>query len=72
MTAHARWMYTAALARDESRGLHRLAGRETDERFTYRILTGGLDELWTAPDVPLEAPHPESWDPVHPLPGRPL
>jgi succinate dehydrogenase/fumarate reductase flavoprotein subunit len=72
MTAHARWMYTAALARDESRGLHRLAGRETDERFTHRILTGGLDELWTAPDVPLEMVPQMSWDPVHPLPGRPL
>jgi succinate dehydrogenase/fumarate reductase flavoprotein subunit len=51
MVAHARWMYTAALARPESRGMHkRLDHRDPDPAYRHRLLTGGLDELWTAPD----------------------
>jgi succinate dehydrogenase/fumarate reductase flavoprotein subunit len=51
MTAHARWMYTAALARTESRGMHRRADHpDIDPAQHHRLLVGGLDELWTRPD----------------------
>ncbi|WP_433237284.1 FAD-dependent oxidoreductase [Actinomadura nitritigenes] len=53
MAAHARWCYRAALAREESRGLHRLEGLPTLPRFEHRLLTGGLDDPWTAAE-PLE------------------
>ena len=50
MVAHARWMYRAALTREESRGLHRrddhLASRPQWQR---RILIDGLDEVRTEP-----------------------
>ena len=51
MVAAARWITAASLARPETRGLHRredLPG--SDARFDHRILVGGLDEVWTAPD----------------------
>ncbi|WP_067460075.1 FAD-dependent oxidoreductase [Actinomadura macra] len=48
MAAHARWCYRAALAREESRGLHRLEDLPTLRRFEHRLLVGGLDEPWTA------------------------
>ncbi|QXJ22206.1 FAD-binding protein [Actinomadura graeca] len=48
MTAHARWCYRAALAREESRGLHRLDDLPSLRRFEHRLLVGGLDETWTA------------------------
>jgi succinate dehydrogenase/fumarate reductase flavoprotein subunit len=48
MTATSRWMYTSALARPESRGMHR---REDlpylDPGLQSRLLSGGLDEVWT-------------------------
>ncbi|GAA2637200.1 FAD-binding protein [Dactylosporangium fulvum] len=48
MAAHARWMYRAALARDESRAMHRRDDRQaTDPGLARRLLTGGLDEVWT-------------------------
>jgi succinate dehydrogenase/fumarate reductase flavoprotein subunit len=48
MTAHARWMYRSALARPESRGLHRRADApDTDAAYAHRIITGGLDQAWT-------------------------
>ncbi|WP_412747136.1 FAD-dependent oxidoreductase [Krasilnikovia sp. MM14-A1004] len=51
MVAHARWMYTAALARTESRGMHKRLDRpETDPAQRHRLTVGGLDELWTSPD----------------------
>jgi succinate dehydrogenase/fumarate reductase flavoprotein subunit len=56
MLAHARWMYHAALARTESRGMHkRLDHPESDPARRQRLLVGGLDEVWTAPDPVL--PH---------------
>jgi succinate dehydrogenase/fumarate reductase flavoprotein subunit len=56
MTAHARWMYHAALRRTETRGMHkRLDHPQSDPAQHYRLLTGGLDELWTRPD-PLTVP----------------
>ncbi len=49
MIAHGRWMFTSALARTESRGMHRRDDRpDTDPGQQYRLLTGGLDHVWTA------------------------
>ncbi|MFB9237978.1 FAD-binding protein [Plantactinospora siamensis] len=51
MTAHARWMYRSALARVESRGMHRRDDAPgSDPALAHRILCGGLDEVWTAAD----------------------
>ncbi len=51
MTAHARWMYRSALARTESRGMHRRDDAPAgDPAFTHRIHSGGLDRVWTAPE----------------------
>lgn len=48
MTAHARWMYRSALARPETRGLHRRDDApSTDPALAHRIVTGGLDQVWT-------------------------
>jgi succinate dehydrogenase/fumarate reductase flavoprotein subunit len=56
MLAHARWMYAAALARSESRGMHRRLDRPgADPAQRHRLTVGGLDRLWTAPDPVL--PH---------------
>jgi succinate dehydrogenase/fumarate reductase flavoprotein subunit len=49
MTAHARWMFASALARQETRGMaKRLDFPEQDPAQHHRITTGGLDEVWTA------------------------
>jgi succinate dehydrogenase/fumarate reductase flavoprotein subunit len=54
MTATARWMYSSALERRETRGMHkRLDYKQQDASFHYRILTGGLDDIWVKPDKPL-------------------
>ncbi|WP_242438655.1 FAD-binding protein [Streptomyces sp. CB00455] len=53
MTAHARWMYAAALARPESRGMaRRLDHPEQDPALHHRITVGGLDRVWTVPGRP--------------------
>ncbi|WP_433137366.1 FAD-binding protein [Actinomadura nitritigenes] len=52
MAAHARWMYNAALARTETRGMHkRLDLPEQDPAQRHRLVTGGLDEVWTRPET---------------------
>jgi succinate dehydrogenase/fumarate reductase flavoprotein subunit len=52
MVAHARWMYHAALHRTETRGMHkRLDHPEHDPDQRHRLLTGGLDQLWTRPET---------------------
>ncbi|WP_338765135.1 FAD-binding protein [Nocardia vulneris] len=57
MTAHARWMYTAALARTESRGMARRQDfPDLDPAQHHRLITGGLDELWTAPEPASSTP----------------
>ncbi|MGB3484806.1 MAG: FAD-binding protein [Mycobacterium sp.] len=51
MLAHARWMYHAALHRTESRGMHRRIDHpDLDPEQRYRLITGGLDRLWSAPE----------------------
>ena len=49
MLATARWMYRSALARTESRGMHRRDDfPDQDERQRHYITTGGLDDVWTS------------------------
>lgn len=53
MTAHGRWMFHAALARTESRGMHkRLDHPDTDPQQHFRLSTGGLDIVWSRPEGP--------------------
>ncbi|HJT94276.1 MAG TPA: pyridine nucleotide-disulfide oxidoreductase, partial [Mycobacterium sp.] len=51
MTAHARWMYRTALARNETRGMaKRLDYPDQDPAQQYRLTTGGLDDIWVRPE----------------------
>lgn len=51
MVAHARWMYTGALERTETCGMHkRIDHPELDPGQQQRRFVGGLDEVWTAID----------------------
>ncbi|MFB4304564.1 FAD-dependent oxidoreductase [Actinomadura sp. GTD37] len=51
MTAFARWMYSSALARTETRGMHKREDfPKLDPAQHHRLLTGGLDEIWVAPE----------------------
>jgi succinate dehydrogenase/fumarate reductase flavoprotein subunit len=53
VAANARWCYTAALARGESRGMHRrLDAPDADPALGCRLVTGGLDEIWVRRDEP--------------------
>ncbi|BBI35914.1 FAD-binding protein [Cohnella abietis] len=50
MIATARWMYTAGLARTETRGMHRRDEfPNLDPAQQHSIITGGLDQLYTKP-----------------------
>ena len=47
MTATARWMYASALARTESRGMHKRDDHTTqDQAQRHYLFSGGLDEVW--------------------------
>jgi succinate dehydrogenase/fumarate reductase flavoprotein subunit len=47
MLATARWMYRSALARTETRGMHRRREHIVlDPGQRHRLLSGGLDEVW--------------------------
>lgn len=49
MVATARWMYRSALARTETRGMHKREDfPELDPAQQHRILSGGLDQVWTS------------------------
>jgi len=49
MLAMARWMYRSALARTETRGMHRREDHaQTDPKQHHYLTVGGLDEVWTA------------------------
>lgn len=51
MTATARWVTAAALARTETRGIHhRDDARTIDPAQSHRLLVGGLDKVWTRPE----------------------
>ncbi|MEU4619551.1 FAD-binding protein [Actinoplanes sp. NPDC023801] len=51
MVANARWMYTSAIARTESRGMARREEHpEQDPNQYHRLAVGGLDRLWTRPE----------------------
>ncbi|MBO4253690.1 FAD-dependent oxidoreductase [Streptomyces griseorubiginosus] len=53
MVAHGRWMYHAALRRTESRGMHKRTDHPAlDPAQHHRLLTGGLDEIWSRPETP--------------------
>ncbi len=48
MLATARWMYRAALARTETRGMHKREDfLQQDPAQRHHIAVGGLDEVWT-------------------------
>jgi succinate dehydrogenase/fumarate reductase flavoprotein subunit len=50
MVAHARWMYSSALARTESRGMARRDDHpDLDPAQYHRLAVGGLDEVWVRP-----------------------
>ncbi|MDM9384091.1 FAD-binding protein [Chlorogloeopsis sp. ULAP01] len=47
MVATARWMYSSALERKETRGMHRhLDYPQQDANQQHRLISGGLDKVW--------------------------
>lgn len=47
MTATARWMYNSALARTETRGMHKREDyKSSDIEQHHRLISGGLDQVW--------------------------
>jgi succinate dehydrogenase/fumarate reductase flavoprotein subunit len=61
MLATARWMYRSALARQESRGMHRrddFPGQDDGQR--HYLTTGGLDEVWTSARLHAETVYAEA------------
>lgn len=56
MVAHGRWMYHSALQRTETRGMHKRTDHPSiDSAQRHRLLTGGLDDLWSRPEPVLAA-----------------
>ncbi|BAZ02528.1 glucose-inhibited division protein A [Tolypothrix tenuis PCC 7101] len=51
MVATARWMYNSGLQRQETRGMHKREDYpQQDPNQQYRILSGGLDNIWVKPE----------------------
>lgn len=51
MVATARWMYSSALARTETRGMHKHQDYpQQDPNQQHRLLSGGLDTVWVKPE----------------------
>ncbi|AFY45793.1 FAD-dependent oxidoreductase [Nostoc sp. PCC 7107] len=51
MVATARWMYTSAQARTETRGMHKHQDYpQQDANQQYRLISGGLDKVWAKPE----------------------
>ncbi|MNV76442.1 L-aspartate oxidase [compost metagenome] len=47
MTATARWMYNSALARTETRGMHKREDYKVlDDHQHHRLISGGIDDIW--------------------------
>lgn len=56
MTAVARWMYTSALARTETRGMHKRDDfPDTDHAQHHRLISGGLDRVWVTAEPEVAA-----------------
>jgi succinate dehydrogenase/fumarate reductase flavoprotein subunit len=57
MNATARWMYESAVARTETRGMHKRDDLpHTDPAQQRRLRSGGLDQVWTAWEETAAAP----------------
>ena len=55
VTAAARWSVASALARTESRGMHRRSDRpERDDALELSLLVSGLDTVHVRPAPPVE------------------
>ncbi|MFB2894992.1 FAD-binding protein, partial [Aerosakkonemataceae cyanobacterium BLCC-F50] len=51
MVATARWMYNSAIARQETRGMHKhLDYPELDPNQQHYLVSGGLDRVWVKPE----------------------
>jgi succinate dehydrogenase/fumarate reductase flavoprotein subunit len=62
MVATARWMYTTATQRTETRGMHRhMEHPGLDPAQQRRLVCGGLDEIWVRPEA---TPSAASAEPV--------
>jgi len=65
MLASARWMYRSALARTETRGMHRRRENPaSDPAQRHRLLSGGLDAVWVARQAVREPAPPAPHDRV--------
>ncbi|AUX42097.1 pyridine nucleotide-disulfide oxidoreductase [Sorangium cellulosum] len=57
MVATARWMFNAARARTETRGMHKHTDHPSlDAAQQRRLITGGLDRVWVRAEAPAAAP----------------
>lgn len=49
LLSHARWMYRSALARTETRGMHRRTDfAQLDPAQQHHVVVGGLQQVWTS------------------------